>query len=105
MVVAIAEDGLAREVRAGENRGRTLSHTGVIRTLTLVGQLTARMPALDVTTALPLKSDWNLARLRVVAFAQEAESRRVLGAAAAPPLAGRAVAREALRPRDRRVFR
>jgi hypothetical protein len=86
VVVAIAEDGLTREVRAGENRGRTLSHTGVVRTLTPVGQLTARMPALDVTTTLPVKSDWNLARLRVVAFAQEAESRRVLGAAAAPPL-------------------
>lgn len=85
VVVAIAEDGLTREVRAGENGGKTLSHTGVARTLMPVGRLTPRMPRFEATTVVAVKPEWNLARMRVVAFAQEVESRRVLGAVVAQP--------------------
>jgi hypothetical protein len=81
VVVAVAEDGLTREVRAGENGGRTLSHTGVVRTLMPVGRLTPRMPRFEVTTVVPVKPEWNLGRMRVVALVQEVESRRVVGAA------------------------
>jgi hypothetical protein len=43
------------------------------------------MPRFEATTVVPVKPEWNLARMRVVAFAQEVESRRVLGAAVAQP--------------------
>jgi len=84
VLVAAAEDGLVRDVTAGENRGRRLAHTGVVRTLVVAGHLTARAPALDVNTALGIRPGWNRARLRVVVFAQNVTSGRVLGVAGVP---------------------
>jgi hypothetical protein len=84
VIVALVEDGLTREVLAGENGGKTLSHAGVVRTLMPVGRITRRrVPPFEATIVLAVKPEWKLARMRVVAFAQEVESRQVLGAAVA----------------------
>ncbi|MCA1827654.1 MAG: DUF1223 domain-containing protein, partial [Myxococcales bacterium] len=41
LLVAVIEDGLVSHVTKGENEGRTLSHTAVVRSLTGVGSVAA----------------------------------------------------------------
>ena len=84
ILIAVAEDGLTRAVLAGENRGRTLSHMGVVRELLVAGRLTPRTPVRDVIMKVTVRPEWDLAHVRLVVVAQEVESRRVLGAASAP---------------------
>jgi len=81
-VVAIAEDGLRSNVRAGENGGRTLVHAAVVRRLMTIGD--ARGEQASARTEITLDRDWQRDNVRIVAFVQERSSRRVLGAAVAP---------------------
>jgi hypothetical protein len=79
--IAITEDHLQTSVKGGENHGRTLSHTAVVRELRTIGEATA-----DPSTAhgdVTLAPDWQRPALKVVAFVQERRSRRVLASAAA----------------------
>jgi hypothetical protein len=88
-IVAIAEDGLSSDVRRGENRGRTLAHAAVVRSLDVVS---AGLPAPgDATITAPriaVGRDWSRGRLTIVAFVQESRSRRIVAAAsqALPPV-------------------
>jgi hypothetical protein len=84
VVVAVTEDELSSHVTRGENRGRTLSHTAVVRSLTTAGRLKADEHAASATIAVPLAPDWKLPNLRVVAFVQEQASRRILGGGSSP---------------------
>ncbi len=84
IVIAVTEDGLTTQVKRGENGGRTLSHSAVVRTLTTAGQVGAKERTMRVTSAVPLKSTWARKHLRVVAFAQEQRSRHIIAAASAP---------------------
>jgi hypothetical protein len=81
--LAVTEDDLHSDVRAGENAGRSLNHTGVVRQMRLLG--TAQMEG--TATASPtvsLAPDWNRTHLHAVVFVQEQNSRRMLGAAILP---------------------
>lgn len=81
--LAVTEDGLHSDVRDGENAGRSLNHSGVVRRLSLLGTAQAD----GTTTASPtvtLEAGWNRAHLQAVVFVQEQTSRRVLGAAILP---------------------
>ncbi len=80
LIVAVTEDGLATQVRRGENGGRTLRHAAVTRTLTTVGAVDASRAEAMVTAPVPLQADWSRSHLRVVAFLQERVGRRILGA-------------------------
>ena len=82
-VVAVTEDQLRSEVRSGENKGRLLAHTAVVRELSVVGGAGAP-PDLSARSEVTLAPDWQREHLRIVAFIQERASRRVLGAAAVP---------------------
>ena len=84
IVVAMTEDGLVTHVNRGENGGRTLSHSAVVRSLKVAGQLNADEGTAFATTAVSLGSDWKTANLRVVAFVQEQASRRILGGGSSP---------------------
>jgi hypothetical protein len=93
LFVAVAEDGLSNDVRAGENRGRHLDHTGVVRSLQRMTTIPLRPEHWSYDTSLPLDPEWKAGELKVIAFVQEEESRRIVGAgwaaaepAAAPPL-------------------
>jgi hypothetical protein len=83
VVVAITEDHLVSDVRRGENRGRTLRHSAVVRRLTAIGALTPPMRALSTTASVAVPPTWKLHDLRLVVFLQERRSRRIIGAAAA----------------------
>jgi hypothetical protein len=76
---AVTEDNLVTDVRRGENRGWTLKHTAVVRSLTTVGILRA----LDHTFSMAFRvaaPDWKSAHMRVISFLQERQSRRIVGA-------------------------
>ena len=82
--LAVTEQGLTTDVRRGENARRRLRHTAVVRQLERIGTLPTQMPARFSNEAqVALERDWQVANLRAVAFLQERESRRVLGAAQA----------------------
>ena len=83
VVVAITEDKLATDVRRGENRGRTLRHSAVVRSLTAIGTLPPGEREWSSRVSVPLATDWAATNLRVISFLQERESRRIVGAGAA----------------------
>jgi hypothetical protein len=83
LVLAITESGLHSQVARGENAGRRLEHTGVVRSLAVLGAV-AGPAAFTATPQVAIPSAWNRANLKAVAFVQERRSGRVLGAAAIP---------------------
>jgi hypothetical protein len=80
VLVAVTEDHLVTDVRRGENRGRTLTLSAVVRRLTTVGALRAQEHTFSTTASVPWAPDWNSANVRVISILQERQSRRVVGA-------------------------
>lgn len=74
LYVAIFEDGLVTRVPRGENAGRTLRNDFVVRTLTRVD------PDQGDRIRIPTEPDWNSNQLGAVAFVQDANSGRIMGA-------------------------
>jgi hypothetical protein len=81
VMLALTEDNLANKVSAGENDGRVLRHSAVVRDLRQLGQL--HHGSFDATVPLKPGKDWKLQDLRVVVFVQEAASGKIQGAASA----------------------
>jgi hypothetical protein len=81
LYLALAEDDLTSDVRAGENARRTLAHAAVVRQLTRVGPVRA---SARQSSALTLDPAWRREALRVVAFVQRPGTREIvaLGTAA-----------------------
>ena len=77
--LAVTEDNLASNVRRGENSGRKLEHTSVVRELTSLGMLSAEQKTLEMETALQIQPNWKRENLKIVVFVQENASRRILG--------------------------
>ncbi len=84
VVLAITESDLVTKVARGENRGRTLHHTAVVRRLTPVAAIEPGAAAWSRDVEVPLDSAWRPAALQVVAFVQDRRTRRILGAAVIP---------------------
>jgi hypothetical protein len=80
--VVLAEHGLVSAVQRGENRGRTLVHGDIARSLTAIGELPSRDRMFTAKADLPISPEWKAANLRVVGFVQERDSRRILGGGA-----------------------
>ncbi len=78
--VAVTEANLSSNASRGENSGRRLEHTAVVRDLRRVARVE---PGKESTQEFEVKlaSDWKRENLRIVAFVQERSSRRILGAA------------------------
>ena len=74
---------LVTDVQRGENRGRTLKHTAVARTLTVVGTLELQDDTWAATASIPLAPTWKVSNLRVIGFVQERRSRHIIGAGSA----------------------
>ncbi len=82
---AITESRLHSDVTRGENAGRALDHSGVVRELKRIGVADAKAdPAFSRTDTITLGSGWKRENLRAVLFLQEKRSRRVIGAASIP---------------------
>ncbi len=78
--VAVTESHLTSRATRGENSGRQLNHTAVVREFRRVAQL---QPGRESTQLFELKlsSDWQRQNLRAVVFIQERSSRLITGAA------------------------
>ena len=80
LMVAVTEDQLVSNVDRGENRGRRLMHSAVVRVLTPVGTLSPETRRWSTTTSAALRPEWKSEHLKVIAFLQEHETRRIVGA-------------------------
>ena len=76
--LAVTEDSLSSSVGGGENAGRHLSHSAVVRELIPIGTVTGGV--FDASPAITLKPGWRRGHLHAVVFAQEQTSRRIVGA-------------------------
>jgi hypothetical protein len=81
--LVVTEDGLVTQVRRGENGGRQLRHSAAARSITSAGLLRSEGSSWSVTTNVHVSPDWNPGRIRIVAFAQDRATKRILGAATA----------------------
>ena len=80
VLLAITESDLHSSVARGENAGRSLSHTAVVRQLSVIGNLNSQSgKTFNASPAVNIASNWKRQNLRAVVFIQERESRRVLG--------------------------
>jgi hypothetical protein len=80
LLLAIAEDRLTTEVQRGENGGRRLHHSGVVRSLEDVGTFRLENDVLHASKRFNLPQDANVANMKLVVFLQAVGTRRVLGA-------------------------
>ena len=74
--LAITEDGLAVDVKRGENANKTLKHSGVVRLLRSAGDAKRAAPL-----SVALDPAWRRDRLRVAGFVQSRKNRRILSVA------------------------
>lgn len=88
--LAITEDDLTTEVKAGENKSRTLRQSGVVREIEPLGKL--KDGSLTRTVPLKLRNDWQHDKLHAVAFVQDS-SGKILGAGTAKMVGAVAAAR------------
>ncbi len=95
IVVAVVEDRLQSNVTRGENHGRTLTHTAVVRRLIAIGEATGR--SAEARTTIAIDPTWKRDDLRIVAFVQERRGGAILAAGTTLLEPSRPPSREALR--------
>lgn len=76
--VAVTEDGLVSQVRAGENGGATLHHDHVVREW--IGPLALSAGKVTARRTITLNPRWNRAQIGVAAFVQNLSNGEVLQA-------------------------
>lgn len=81
VMLAITESGLRSNVSRGENSGRHLSHTAVVRRLSRLGKIESKTDAFRAQPSVTIQKDWRRENLRAVIFVQQRPSRWVIGAA------------------------
>lgn len=84
VLLAITESDLSSSVARGENAGRNLRHTGVVRRLNTIGSISGTKDEAPFTAApvVNISNSWRRDKLRAVVIVQERVSRHVLGAQA-----------------------
>jgi hypothetical protein len=81
IVLVITETGLQSNVASGENAGRLLKHTGVVRRLVVLGRSKTATYTSQTSVALP--REWKKENLRAVVFVQNHKTHQIIGAALA----------------------
>jgi hypothetical protein len=81
VILALTEDKLSSNVTRGENSGRKLAHTAVVREMRALGRVDPATKTFDSEKTMAIADRWKRDDLRVVVFVQERAQRRVLGAA------------------------
>jgi hypothetical protein len=79
--LAMVESGLESAVASGENAGRRLRHTGVVRRLTHLQNVEAKRGAYNAELKVDLRPEWKRENMRAVVFVQDLKTRRIVGAA------------------------
>jgi len=80
--MAITERGLHSAVSRGENAGKELHHAAVLHSMRRIGTADrSKSSSFSGKASMKVKPAWKRENLRVVVFAQEKKSRRILGAA------------------------
>jgi hypothetical protein len=79
VILAVTESDLSTQVGRGENHGRLLRHTAVVRDLRKIGTTTAGQ--FTARPRLALKPDWRRDHLRAVVFLQNPSTLEINGAA------------------------
>ena len=83
VLLAITESGLRSNVASGENAGRHLTHSAVVRRLSRIGDIdSTKGGAFSAQPVVRIEKTWKRDSLRAVVFVQERSSLRVLGASA-----------------------
>jgi hypothetical protein len=86
MFLAVTETNLETTPRAGENGGRKLRHTGVVRSLTGIGHLNSeKAVGYSADAKVKINPDWNPENLKLVLFVQDRSTRKIIGAASTHP--------------------
>jgi hypothetical protein len=81
--LAVTEQGLHSDVKAGENSGETLQHAAVVRTLQKVADVQGGKPL--AKRVMPVvKKEWKREQLSLVAFVVAKDSRKIVGGAITP---------------------
>jgi hypothetical protein len=75
VVLVITEAGLQSNVSSGENSGRLLRHTGVVRRLVVLGRTKDSTFTSQTSVALP--REWKKENLRAVVFVQDHKTHQV----------------------------
>jgi hypothetical protein len=82
VLLAVTESSLVIFVSGGENNGRRLSHSAVVRSLQTLARLDAKKGGVySADVRLNLRPDWNRQNLKLVLFVQDRSSKRIIGAA------------------------
>jgi len=79
VILAITESGLHSSVKAGENVGKELRHSPVLRELKVIGVVGKNgQEGFAAQPVVKLDSKWDVGNLRAIVFVQERKSRRIL---------------------------
>ena len=78
LFLAITENNLQTQVSRGENGGRSLRHSAVVRELSVLGSIVSKDAAFATEKPIIVSPDWRRENLRVIAFVQERRTRRVI---------------------------
>jgi hypothetical protein len=82
--MAVTEGGLESAVDGGENEGRTLRHTAVVRSIVIIGKVVADAPT-TYSMHLKFSPKWKRDELKYVVFVQDRVSKKIWGAAVVTP--------------------
>lgn len=82
--LAVTEEGLGTDVKAGENAGKNVQHAAIVRLLHKIGAAPGNGSAPFITNQqVKFKSNWKKENLHIVVFVQERKSLHIVGAASA----------------------
>jgi hypothetical protein len=81
VLLVFTEDDLSSNVARGENSGRKLIHTAVVREMRALGAVDPATKGFNSETTSMIAGGWRRENLRAIAIVQERAHRRVLGAA------------------------
>ncbi len=76
---AVAEDKLSTSVKRGENSGRVLEHSSVVRQLKTIGVISGASSTFSGELDLPIQPNWKKENLKIIVFVQENNTRKILG--------------------------
>ena len=82
VLLAVTESGLSTTVDRGENGGRVLKHTGVVRALQSLG--TIKDGRFKSSTPVTVNPSWDRAALKAIVLVQDGNSGPILAAASTP---------------------